>query len=724
MLKKKYLFLFFLFSCFILSLFLNALPAEAADGSIKVTVDGKALVMEVEPRNIDGRILVPIRDIFEALGAKVYWDGNTRAASGIKERTNVWVQIENNTAKVNGLDYTLDVPAKIINGKTMVPARFIAESLGAGVDWDSATQTVLIASAGSRLIKDPNLEKTIKELLSKGDEELTFEDLQGVTSLLANEKGIITLDGIQNLTSLKWLYLHDNQITDLSPLSGMTGLMGLSLSDNQFTDISPLKGLTNLTILDLRNNALVNVSALKELKEIKTFYFENTKEKTVLGSEFFSKYDEAESIAQSIVDTVIKPGMSEIDKELALHDYLVRYVRYDTENTKAGTVPPTYHPSHSAYGVFVKKIAVCDGYARAMQVLLNKAGIECLKIDGMPVSKDFGPIGHSWNIVKIDGKYYQLDATWDDPVSLGELPGLQHKYFNLSDSQMASSHYFEPMKGIYKYPLSVNDNPVYTRSMTENRNSIISDKAYYFIKNDYIYKTDRVNGNVTKLCDDKADDINLYNDKLYFVNLTDGKKIYIINTDGSGKKMLFDSPASYLNIKDKQIYFIKDVNTDRQIYKVSIDGSKSTSINSDVVTTYLSISGDWLYYKVFNSLSNSGRLYRANSNSDTQPVGKDNVAGYVHKNNRIYWNYNRNEYIIDGWIYYVSASDGNKLCRMKIDGTLKLVLSQDKLSRGDENGCYYPIEVVGDWVYYRNADDKDKYYRVKTDGTGRVCVEQ
>lgn len=113
---------------------------------IKVYVNNSRLDMEVMPQIQNGRTLVPLRAIFEALGAELNWDPVTRTVTGTKDGTVVTLTIDSKTAYINEAAKELDVPAVIVSGRTMVPARFIAESLGAQVGWDSDSKTVLINS--------------------------------------------------------------------------------------------------------------------------------------------------------------------------------------------------------------------------------------------------------------------------------------------------------------------------------------------------------------------------------------------------------------------------------------------------------------------------------------------------------------------------------------------------------------------------------------------------
>ena len=111
---------------------------------VKVKVNGSPIVFDVAPTIINGRTLIPVRAVFEKMGATVMWDGNTRTVTVIKNDINVKIEIESTTAYINGDAILLDVPATVKNGRTLVPVRFIAEALKAKVDWVDTTRTVEI----------------------------------------------------------------------------------------------------------------------------------------------------------------------------------------------------------------------------------------------------------------------------------------------------------------------------------------------------------------------------------------------------------------------------------------------------------------------------------------------------------------------------------------------------------------------------------------------------
>ena len=116
----------------------------ALEPQTTVTVNGRKLAFEQPPVNWQGNVLVPMRAVFEALGAEVSWDQTTRTASGRKGSTTASVTIDSHTAVKNGKDYRLEAAPRLINSFTMVPVRFIAESFGAKVEWDGPNAAVRI----------------------------------------------------------------------------------------------------------------------------------------------------------------------------------------------------------------------------------------------------------------------------------------------------------------------------------------------------------------------------------------------------------------------------------------------------------------------------------------------------------------------------------------------------------------------------------------------------
>ena len=112
-------------------------------------LDGKALTFDVPPQLINNRTMVPLRAIFEAMGAKVDWDGDTETVTGTKDSTVVILKIGDTSPTINGTVVTIDQPGVIVNDRTLAPLRFVAEAFGGIVDWDDNTQTASITMGGA-----------------------------------------------------------------------------------------------------------------------------------------------------------------------------------------------------------------------------------------------------------------------------------------------------------------------------------------------------------------------------------------------------------------------------------------------------------------------------------------------------------------------------------------------------------------------------------------------
>ena len=140
MMKK----LFTLFLLIVLIFSFNTITF--ADDTIKVVIDGSYVDFDVEPQIIDGRTMVPIRAIFEKMGATVEWDSKARSATCTKADTVVKMTVDSKTIYTDNQATKMDVSPVIINGRTLAPARYVAEAFGATVQWSQKNNTVVICS--------------------------------------------------------------------------------------------------------------------------------------------------------------------------------------------------------------------------------------------------------------------------------------------------------------------------------------------------------------------------------------------------------------------------------------------------------------------------------------------------------------------------------------------------------------------------------------------------
>ena len=123
-------------------------PSIAHANDISVEIDGTMVVFgDVTPVTVDGRILVPIREVFEAIGFNIIWHDIAQTAVLSDGTNEISITIGRTVFVTNGQSFFLDVPAQLINGRTMIPLRAPLESVGHTLGWNAATQTVLVTTA-------------------------------------------------------------------------------------------------------------------------------------------------------------------------------------------------------------------------------------------------------------------------------------------------------------------------------------------------------------------------------------------------------------------------------------------------------------------------------------------------------------------------------------------------------------------------------------------------
>lgn len=239
-------------------------------------------------------------------------------------------------------------------------------------------------------------------------DENIYEDIRGVSARLDEE----ILKGSDSFT----IYLKNMDVNEINQInSSIDGVFGSGESYQQVGRIG--KDYVKIVITTRKT---MNYYA----------YAAYIKHEPIPVEEKMAK--RLYNVVKEIMGSVVKPGMSDYEKELAIHDYLVTHCYY-SENADQNPGSEIYR----AYGALVNGNAVCNGYAEAYQLLLSCAGVECKFVTG---SAD--GIDHAWNLVQIDGQWYHVDATWDDPKpDLGK--ECVHPYFNVTDEAMRVSHVWE-----------------------------------------------------------------------------------------------------------------------------------------------------------------------------------------------------------------------------------------------------------------------------------------
>jgi hypothetical protein len=278
--------------------------------------------------------------------------------------------------------------------------------------------------------------------------------LRGPTNLtildLANNK-IKNVDALEGMTKLEQLFINDNLVSDISGLRGVTLLKGLAAYNNYIKDLQPLSGLTNLTSLLISRNKVEDLSPLSGMKSLNQLWLSRNPGiidyspirnlYSGLSDKDFD-IDQAQSVAErlhSVVKKVIRPDMSDLEKERAVHDYIVAHTRYDQENYARNSIPKE---DYTSYGILVNGTGVCEGYTETFQMFMDYLDIECRIVTGQ-VKNPYGSLeNHAWNIVRIGDRYYHVDVTWDDPVP-DSGNRVKYDYFNLTDEQIGKDHIWD-----------------------------------------------------------------------------------------------------------------------------------------------------------------------------------------------------------------------------------------------------------------------------------------
>jgi hypothetical protein len=314
------------------------------------------------------------------------------------------------------------------------------------------------------------------------------------------------------------------------------------------------------------------------LDKIKFTYTNTREEADALLKELGTKITE-------IIDETITPGMTELQKALNLHDYLVLNTVYDTE----GSIEDRDGGS-SAYDILICGNGVCEGYAQAYNMLLDRVGISSIMVTSYDMN-------HAWNLVNIDNEWYHVDTTWDDPVP--DAKGrVNHKYFLLSDDEIRTTnpdvgrnyiHDKWDSKGIEATSRKY-DHAFWQTVGTE---IFTRGDQWYYVSGEgeysrYTESTGETDSFVS-LCDE-----NWYVWGQYSAYWS-GKYISLIIT---GDKVFFNSPT--------------------QIYKMSLDGSNKEAfgnyINPSETNGYvygLRLDGDKIYAVIKQEPSDEGTLYEA-----------------------------------------------------------------------------------------------------------------
>lgn len=188
-----------------LLLILNTLTTVFAVGtaitlqvdSNTINIGSRSVTIDTAPVIIDGRTLIPVRGVSEAMGGNVNWNNDTKTVTITLGSNKVEMTIDSKTAYFNNKAQTLDVAPVVLNGRTMLPARFIAESFGFDVNWDNDTKTISITPRQETTTEITTVEEstettTVEKTESDSKSLVVYFSKTGTTERIANEIKDIT----------------------------------------------------------------------------------------------------------------------------------------------------------------------------------------------------------------------------------------------------------------------------------------------------------------------------------------------------------------------------------------------------------------------------------------------------------------------------------------------------------------------------------------------------
>ena len=302
--------------------------------------------------------------------------------------------------------------------------------------------------------------------------------------------------------------------------------------------------------------------------------------------------------------SVTSDEMTDVQKLLAVHDYFVADFTY-------GTNPHSYEETYQSGGMFRDRVGVCQAYAFGYKYIMNKLGIECHVTSS-------SEINHAWNIVKVDGEYYHVDCTWDDPME-DNWGVVYHDDFLLSDeAAINGGHEGWDLSST----ISCIDKKYENEYWTQATSSVVQKDGYaYYVKDHGIYKRNLATGQEQQLAD-----IGVW----YFW----GEEVYI------------DQAYSGLSFYNGNLIY----NTREEIRRMALNGGDNALVyRPDTSNGYIygsHISGNSLEYIIKQSPWMAAAVQDAPVSLDDIPAGDPDAPPYSDVS-RDAWYYNSVKYVYE-----------------------------------------------------------------------------
>lgn len=208
----------------------------------------------MNPIQLNDRILVPSREVFEAMGAKVGWNHAIKQVTVEYKNKKIILSVNQTTALLNGSQVTMDVPAKIINDKVMIPVRFVSEAIGMTVTWKGETRAVWIEEPKTASGNENNGSNN-----NQGQKQIQVEAVQAA---LDQNQYVVTVKANASMGEVKILHLLDKIVLDI-PNSRCLLNASVAVNDNTYVKgirTSQFTADTTRIVLDLKSQVKLETS--------------------------------------------------------------------------------------------------------------------------------------------------------------------------------------------------------------------------------------------------------------------------------------------------------------------------------------------------------------------------------------------------------------------------------------------------------------------------------
>ena len=379
-----------------------------------------------------------------------------------------------------------------------------------------------------------------------------------------------------------------------------------------------------------------------------TLIFENDYTKDEIKARYAALKAKVDEIKASVPE-----GLEQDEIVLYLHDYLAYNTAYDMINYKKNTLGPDVY---SAYGPLVNGQAVCQGYSEAFRLLLNEYGIES-KI----VTSQY--LNHAWNQVYLNGKWYHVDVTWDDPTmsnntmvtSTEDIYGIcQHKNFLVDDETIISTGHREWDGG---FETCTSKDYINTGITKVNSRAYKVDGAWYYLYNtasgnyltSNVYKTDDIFGGnltATKLdAQSEASDycLGYYDGNFYYTDFFNGE-ICTVSKDGTGYKTMkseigYNDFVKELKVSDTGLMtYVYQGSSDEHTYQIPLAPEPDKALELNVAAKFTEVSKNTVIKITANASEGSKEGCRYRFSVTNNQTGKSANLTEYQTGNEFWWN--------------------------------------------------------------------------------------